>query len=624
MSAFEISRACKIFLLLLPTFGLAHPVQKVAHIKTRADQLHDSYDYIIVGGGTSGLTVADRLTEDGTNSVLVVEYGPLEANLEILTPAIGLTNFPADMYNYTSLPQPGIRNQTAVLRGGAIVGGGSAVNSMFFDRGSAEDYDNWERLGNPGWGWKGILPYFQKSVTFTPPSTELETSFNITYNMNAAYGKSGPVHASYPPFQWPTAIAMFRGWKDFGIKVQQEGASGTAYGLFWLPASLNPDSQTRSYSRTAHYEPYIKRPNYHLITGYHANKMVFAAGMRAQGVEIEPRDNSGSPQNVTTITAKYEIILAAGSIQTPLILQRSGIGPKKILQSAGIEVKLDLPGVGQNLQDHSVQGIGYNFTKNPLPNRDMLSNSTYLADALAEYHQNKTGPITGADGCSGVFLPLPDVTPNFQSLIDEAHTQNVSQYLPSEYDPTVVKGFEAQKRILLSSFASNTTAIIEVPLLGRSNSGNINLKPLSRGSININPADTSIPVIDFGVLTNPIDLKVNIEAFKLTRKVYSSSAMAHLGPIETSPGGGVATDEDIEKWIRTVLLPSAAHPCGTSAMMPIEIGGVVGSDLLVHGVKRLSVVDASIMPLVPGTHLSATVYAVAEKAADIIKQRNAH
>ena len=156
---------------------------------------------------------------------------------------------------------------------------------------------------------------------------------------------------------------------------------------------------------------------------------------------------------------------------------------------------------------------------------------------------------------------------------------------------------------------------MEVPMTGLQDSGNIFLKPLSRGSINIDPKNPFVPVIDFGVQTNPIDRKINLAAFKLSRQVYSSQHMAHLGPIETDPGVDVATDEAITAWIYSSLLPSSAHPCGTASMMPQELGGVVGPDLLVHGVQGLIVVDASIMPLIPGTHLSASVYAIAEKVS---------
>ncbi|KAF4625349.1 hypothetical protein G7Y89_g12818 [Cudoniella acicularis] len=510
-----------------------------------------------------------------TQTVLVVEYGPLESNPDILLPAIGLTIFTADMYNYTSIPQPGMNNQTAVLPGGAIVGGGSAVNSMFFDRGSAEDYDNWEKLSNPGWGWDGILPYFKKSVTFTPPSVELQTQFNITYNLDA-YGGNGSVQSSFPPYQWGTTIAQMKGWKDFGIPLQREGANGNAHGLFWIPASLDPKLQTRSYSRTAHYDPYTKRANYHLLTEYHANIILFTSGLTAGGIQIQPRYNTTSTPKVTSIFASREVILAAGSI----------------------------------------------VTTNPYPNHDMLiSNATFLAEALNEYHQNKTGPITGADGDAGVFLPLQIVSSTYKSLINKVRAQSAADYLPADYDPLVIKGFEAQREILLNSYASNSTAVIEVPLTGRAGTAGILLKPLSRGSINIDPTNPNNPIIDFSVLKNPVDLKFNIEAVKLERKVYSSPGMASLGPVETAPGANVTTDDEIAAWIHKVLLPSASHPCGTAAMMPREIGGVVGPDLLVHGVKGLSVVDASIMPLIPGTHLSATVYAVAEKSAEIIKAR---
>lgn len=238
---------------------------------------------------------------------------------------------------------------------------------------------------------------------------------------------------------------------------------------------------------------------------------------------------------------------------------------------------------------------------------------------LANSYYSK-GPITGADGDAGAFLPLEIITDQFQRLINEARSQRASQYLPSTYDLAVVKGFEAQRNILLDSYASNTTAVIELPFTGKSGSGNLLLKPLSRGSINIDPTNPSGgPVIDFGVLTNPVDLKINLAAVKLSRVIYSSPHMAALGPVETNPGVNVTTDEAITTWIHNTLLPSAAHPCGTASMMPRDCGGVVGPDLLVYGLRGLSVVDASIMPLIPGTHLSATVYAVAEKVLEFLR-----
>jgi choline dehydrogenase-like flavoprotein len=226
------------------------------------------------------------------------------------------------------------------------------------------------------------------------------------------------------------------------------------------------------------------------------------------------------------------------------------------------------------------------------------------------------GPITGADGCAGAFLPLQVISSEYKSITDEARSQTASQYLYPNSHPTIIKGFEAQKALLLDSYESNTTAAIELPFTGKFGSGNIFLKPLSRGSINIDPTSSSgAPIIDFGVLTNPVDLKINLAAFKLSRQVYSSPHMSDLGPVETSPGKNVTTDDEIIAWIHSALLPSSAHPCGTAAMMPRELGGVVRPDLLVYGVQRLSIVDASIMPLIPGTHLSATVYAIAEKVS---------
>lgn len=236
------------------------------------------------------------------------------------------------------------------------------------------------------------------------------------------------------------------------------------------------------------------------------------------------------------------------------------------------------------------------------------------------YRLVSTGPITGCDGDAGVFLPLSAVSSsNLTQIIRAVLSQNPASYLLPAYStsPVLLTGFIAQRKIILDSYASLKAATIEVPITGNSRTSAILLKPLSRGSIMINTTDPMLPVIDFQVLRNPTDLMINVEAFKLGRAVYLSDSMEPLGPIETTPGFNVRSDADIEAWIHQALLPSSAHPVGTAAMMPEELGGVVGSNLLVHGVRGVSVVDASVMPLIPGTHLSATVYAIAEKVWSI-------
>ncbi|KAE9380933.1 GMC oxidoreductase [Stipitochalara longipes BDJ] len=612
--------AAKLVLSFLITTCLSHPVTDIAQIKRDVSELNDSYDYIVVGGGTSGLTVADRLSADGTKTVLVVEYGYLELGEDILIPApASLDRNLAYFYNYSSVPQIEMFNQTTTVYAAAIVGGGSAVDHMMFDRGSADDYDNWEKLGNPGWGWTDLFPYFQKSVNFTPPTLEQQADFGYTYD-TSAYGGHGPIQASYPPFQWPQQKLQWNGWRDLGITAQKEGAGGDAVGLFWIPSSLDLKTETRSFSTLGYYEPAVPRKNYHLLTGYQVREVVIS-NLCATGVTLKAR--GGTNSKITTVNAKQEVVLAAGAFGSPVLLQRSGLGPKALLKSAGIKVQLDLPGVGNNLQDHAASLLLYIYATNPVPNtQTAASNATFAAEIQAEYTQNKTGPLTVGYGNSVVFLPLPEIDPNYAGLITQLTAQNSSQYLPSGYEATLQKGYLAQKKLLLTSYASNSSAILEVFFNGDPTTTTVLQKPLSRGVVTLNiTSPYSDPIIDPRVFTNPIDLDLMVAILRFVRKWFQTPSQAPLTPVEIIPGYNVTSDTDLITAIRTYSTPTIGHAHGTCAMMPLELGGVVGADLTVWGVKGLSVVDASIMPLAPATHLDATVYAIAEKASDLIKSR---
>jgi choline dehydrogenase-like flavoprotein len=212
---------------------------------------------------------------------------------------------------------------------------------MFLNRGSASDYNAWEKLGNPGWGWEGMLPYFKKSVTFTPPGKWLQEEYGTTYDEKAAYGEQGPIHASYPAWAWPGQKLQLDAWREMGVKRSREGASGNAIGVFWVPRAQDPATETRSYAVSGHLDPAMKRRNFELLTGHSVLQVVISKRLRAEGVVVKSRD--GENQEKRTIIAKKEVILAA-NFHSPVILQRSGIGPRHVLEAAGIEVKVDLDG----------------------------------------------------------------------------------------------------------------------------------------------------------------------------------------------------------------------------------------------------------------------------------------
>ncbi|GAB7352670.1 hypothetical protein MBLNU459_g3033t1 [Dothideomycetes sp. NU459] len=583
-----------------------------------------SYDYVIVGGGLTGLVVANRLTEDPSKNVLVVEYGHIDNSSTTLTPydADGLNT--ADMYNIISAPQPGLDNQSFPVWIGAAVGGGSLVNGMEFDRGAAADYDAWGSLGNAGWDWEGLFPYFKKSSTFTPPGPASFVEENgITWNLSA-YGE-GPLQASIAPYQYPELPTFWKAWRELGVPTPIEGADGHAIGAFWTASSLDAKTMTRSSARTAYYDPVASRPNLHLLTGHTVTEILFR-NLTAYGVKMTNRaDNTSSLAHATK-----EVILAAGAIHTPQLLQLSGIGPRDVLEAAGVKVRLDLPAVGVNFQDHPAAYLNWNLTKdNYFPNSVTQSvNATYNASAYVEYLENRTGPFTLAHGNSGCFLSLPELTNSSDSIISTLKSQNATAYLPSAYSrsSSILAGFKAQRALLASLYASTNSSVYEFPFSGSGRGTNALQKPVSRGTITLNASDPhAAPVVDYHALQNPVDAAIIVAMVRYTRRFFATAAMSVFAPVELTPGPAAQSDDQILAALRAggVLQPSFANPCASCAMMPRDLGGCVSSRLEVYGTRNLRVVDASIIPLHVGAHLQETMYAVAEKAADLIKASSA-
>ena len=361
-----------------------------------------------------------------------------------------------------------------------------------------------------------------------------------------------------------------------------------------------------------------------------------------------------------TVMIQKEVILAAGAIHSPQILQLSGIGDDTLLNSFGIKTRVDLPGVGKNFQDHptlypvfnceeSTQQGSHTLQSPPvlqftskvdanleyfllvqaqlIPNLDELtSNHTYAAEQLALYFSKRQGPYTivNEGGNTVAFLPLPNITSSYQSIIDLAKSQQNSVYGPGLHS-TILDGYCAQREIVLRLYGSTDASVQETGWGGGDVMPITLVKPLSRGSVTINCTDIlQQPLIDWKAFTFPSDIEIMVAALRINRKLIASEAMQELQPVEVVPGANLTSDDELRTALRQQVVPTYSHPCCTCAMMKRELGGVVDAKLRVHGVENLRVVDASIMPLIPATHTSATVYAVAEKAADLIKERWEH
>lgn len=592
-----------VFLLALSTVSSAWPAPDHATILPRGAAPKESYDYVIVGGGTSGLTVGDRLTADGKYTVLVIEHGFFDNSSAILTGGGGGGMSPVRMYNITSAASAGLNNRRFSVGLGHCVGGSSAVNGMVFLRGTAEEYDMWGALGNKAdttWNWKGLLPYFKKGIYFTPPSQQFSSQLNVTYDMDA-WGQESTtkIYATYSESGNGVTKVMYNAMAAMpGVEVPKDGAGGRN-GLFWFTTSADPKQRTRSYARTGHWDG-INRPNYEIVTGSRVNKILFD-GTTATGVQFVPKAGGSA----TTVKANKEVILAAGSVHTPQVLQLSGIGPKSLLSQASIPLLVDLPGVGANFQDHSyIPNIGFSFGKQP-PNTGV------------------NVPNNGINNPNlGAFLGMPVVSPdNYQTIASRLDSQDPAAYLPSGSDPTVVAGYAEQKKLFVNAMKSKGVTFLQ-QFVGTPGGSVQNLHPLSRGTVYIDPRNIQAdPIVDYRAMSNPIDGDVMAEHIKFMRRYMNSAPLTQYQPRESSPGTGVNTDAALVNWAKGQINPSVFHPIGTTAKMAREWGGVVDEDLFVYGTKKLSIIDGGIMPTTIGATTSMTVYAVAEKAADIIKAR---
>ncbi|KAL5375204.1 hypothetical protein DPSP01_011408 [Paraphaeosphaeria sporulosa] len=583
-----------------------------------------TFDYIVVGGGLTGLTVANRLSEGSRQSVLVLENGYLVDDVSTQVPSYANSLNKALMYNITSAPNVNIGGQAKPVWVGNVVGGGSVVNGMAFDRASSADYDAWEQLGNRGWGWNGLLPYFKKSTTFTPPSTENVKAWGTTYDASY-YGTNGPIQASFPPFDYPDITTIWAAYKSEGVPLPKEHASGNAVGAYWIPTALQPKTETRSDARNGYYDPVKSRSNLILATGKTVNEVLFDRGLltgyTAKGVQyVSRKDNS-----VAQVYASKEVILAAGAVFTPQLLQLSGFGPKDVLSAAGVQVKQDRPAIGANMQDHPNANMQFDLKNLATPNPFSGQDPAFNASAWAQYYANRTGPITQAHGSSLAFLSLQTVSEKYESIVANIKSQNARTYLPAVYaDSKLLAGFIKQRDIIADLHSRTDAAVAEFPMVAFGLAIGALQRPLSRGTVTLNSSNKyGMPVVQWNTFQNPIDRQILVEMVRWLRQHWARPELNKFQPVETVPGTGETDDEIIEALIQTKALEASfAHMSGSCSMMPEAYGGVVGSDLLMYGVKRLSIVDGSIIPLVPATHLQATMYAVAEKAADIIKGRN--
>ncbi|KAL3490339.1 hypothetical protein BJX62DRAFT_238152 [Aspergillus germanicus] len=612
--------ACIVRLTLGLGLGLGSPAlaisQSHGQVLTSETQLRSSYDYVIIGGGVSGLTVANRLSENPKNSILVIEAVIKNEDYIIIPGLAGGAIGTKYDWNLTYAPNPDAAGRAPSIPQGKAVGGSSLLNRMVFDRGSRADYDRWRALGNRGWGWKDLLPFFKKSETFTPPTEEIQAEWNVTYDPSV-HGSSGPIQSSYAPWIWPSTKHFIKALTGLGIRIPKDAASGDAVGLYLSPHNQDLVTATRSDARRGYWEAASHRPRLNLLPGRTVTRLATKQtpkGPKVTGVEFV----SSKCKSPTVVKVGKEAILAAGALHTPQLLQLSGIGDPAILSPLNIPIVAKVPGVGRNLQDHVYVPVVFSFDF-PLTAANLTANATFAAEALELYNTHKTGPYADATGDFLAFLSTDSFTSQTDNLHSLASAQDPSSYLDGDTPPSVQRGYAAQHKLLTEGITATNQAQIEV--LWADGTFVIGLQhPFSRGSVR--PASSAdplaAPLADAAFLRNPLDIAILIEAIKFARTVAHTPELAPFNPVELVPGAAVSTDTDLEAYIRGAA-ESLFHPSGTCAVGKQEDGGVVDTEFRVHGVRGLRVVDASVFPVLPAAHIQSSVYAVAEMAVEAIK-----
>ena len=527
--------------------------------------MSNHYDYIIVGAGSAGCVLANRLSEDSSNRVLLLETGGSDKSIFIKMPTALSIPMNTDKYawQFHTQPEPHLDSREMHCPRGKVLGGSSSINGMVYVRGHAKDFDEWQQHGANGWDYQSCLPYFQKAESFY-------------LGENTYRGGKGPLGVNngnemqnplYTTFIKAGVEAGYASTDDYNA-LQQEGFG---------PMHMTVKDGVRSSASREYLDPVKSRSNLTVLTGALAQKVILD-GKKATGIEYKVNGN------VQTAHAAKDVVLSAGPIGSPHILQLSGIGDKDILEKAGVEVKHHLPGVGQNLQDHLEFYFQYKCKQPITLNGKLGFISKGLIGAKWLFTRKGLGATNHFESCAFIRSKPGVEWPDIQY-----------HFLPAamRYDGR-------------SAFAGHGFQVH----VGHN-------KPKSRGSVTIQSANPEQPP---QILFNYLQHKDDIEGFRacvrLTRDIIEQSAFDDYRDEEIQPGKHIQTDEEIDAFVRQAV-ESAYHP-SCSCKMGEDDMAVVNSNTQVHGIKGLRVVDSSIFPTVPNGNLNAPTIMVAEKAADLI------
>lgn len=530
------------------------------------------YDYIVVGAGSAGCAVAARLSESGRHSVLLLEAGPTDLNFWVQMPiGYGKTYYNAKRnWMYRSGKIPGLNNRDVYVPRGKVLGGSSSINAMVYSRGQASDFDDWAAAGNPGWDWAGVLPYYRKMEDHALGASQW-------------HGAGGPVHVSEIRGDvHPMTHSFIEAARQAGLAFNPDLNGATIEGAGYY--QITTKGGLRMSAARAYLWPARGRKNLRIETGAMATRLLFD-GKRAVGVAYTQRGQS------LTARAGREVVLCGGAINSPQLLQLSGIGDPALLKSLGLPVVHANAAVGQNMQDHLCYDHAYRASV-PSLNEELLPLWGRFRHGLT-YLLTRRGPLSLSVNQGGGY---------FRSRPDSQHPDIQLYFSPLTYERATPGVRALMKPDPFPGFYTSVSPC----------------RPTSRGSVTIRSADPAqAPDIAPNFLSTNEDVNTILLGAKFLRALSQTPALAGMIAQEMKPGPQCQTDEDFVADVREKAY-SVFHPCGTCRMGPEDAGTVVDASLSVHGVAGLRVIDASIFPFVTSGNINAPAIMVGEKGADLM------